>query len=164
MALNIEQRLQDVADNIQKSETLLKSFEDALRLEDDPRRRMRYEQEIQQIKSSITQYWHEYQQLEQTQPITNTHEAPVAGSSMLDLNYEQRSRLSQFLTALPSPQFEQLVFILNPPPNNIPPSTIPQASRVAFLLQWAESPIGCSLTSIVAILQLHFQFEEEATA
>ena len=52
MALHIKQRLQDVVDNIQQPETLLKSFEDTLGFEDDLWRWMRYEQDIQPISSS----------------------------------------------------------------------------------------------------------------
>lgn len=162
MAINVNQRLQDLADNIQQSETLLKSFEDALRLEDDPRRKMRYDQEVQQIKTSITQYRQEYRQLEDTQPMASPPVAcdPIANLGLIT-SREQRSCLSQFLGALPSPQFEQVVFILSPPLGHLPPNTVPQTSRAIALLKWAESPTGCGLSTVLAVLRKHFEFEQK---
>ena len=64
----------------------------------------------------------------------------------------ERLRLIQTLNALPQPQFDELVFALNPPPGNIPGNSAPQGSRSAYLLQWVESPIGPGLADLEAVL------------
>ncbi|TVQ06525.1 MAG: hypothetical protein EA368_16830 [Leptolyngbya sp. DLM2.Bin27] len=63
-----------------------------------------------------------------------------------------RLTLIQTLNALPGPQFDQLVFALNPPPGNLPGNSAPQGSRSAALLQWVESPIGPGLADLEAVL------------
>ncbi len=55
---------------------------------------------------------------------------------------QDRTKLYQFLLSLPGPQFDAVVFDLNPPRGNLPPSSAPQGDRVAALLNWVESPIG----------------------
>ncbi|TVQ09556.1 MAG: CHAT domain-containing protein [Leptolyngbya sp. DLM2.Bin27] len=55
---------------------------------------------------------------------------------------QDRTKLYQFLLSLPGPQFDAVVFDLNPPRGNVPPSSAPQGDRVAALLHWVESPIG----------------------
>jgi hypothetical protein len=58
------QRVRDLADNIKKDLDLLKKFEDALRLEDDPRRRTRYSTDIEQLRESAASYQREYAELQ----------------------------------------------------------------------------------------------------
>jgi hypothetical protein len=60
-----------------------------------------------------------------------------------------RDRLALFnaLTALPPPQFGQLVFALNPPAGVVPGSGAAQGDRVSALLSWAESLSGCGLVN-----------------
>ncbi|NER78255.1 MAG: hypothetical protein F6K42_01505 [Leptolyngbya sp. SIO1D8] len=48
--------------------------------------------------------------------------------------------LAQYITALLEPQFEQLIYGLNPPQGIIPPPTTAQATRAIVLLNWAENP------------------------
>ncbi|MFQ4138889.1 CHAT domain-containing protein [Nodosilinea sp. PGN35] len=55
---------------------------------------------------------------------------------------QDRTQLYQFLLSLPGPQFDAVVFDLNPPRGNVPPSSAPQGDRVSALLNWLESPIG----------------------
>ena len=55
---------------------------------------------------------------------------------------QDRTQLYQFLLSLPSPQFDAVVFDLNPPRGNLPPSSAPQSDRVSALLNWVESPVG----------------------
>ena len=55
--------MRDLSDNIAKDNALLKEYEDALRLEDEPRRRKRYSQEVQLIKESAKKYRLEYEEL-----------------------------------------------------------------------------------------------------
>jgi len=60
----IQMRLHDLSDNITKDYTLLKEYEDELRLEDDPRRRARHQREIDRLKASASAYEREYNELE----------------------------------------------------------------------------------------------------
>lgn len=59
-----------------------------------------------------------------------------------------RTQLYQFLLSLPGPQFEMVVFDLNPPKGNISPSAAPQGQRVPELLAWLDSPIGPGLEAL----------------
>ncbi|MFH7242973.1 MAG: CHAT domain-containing protein [Spirulina sp.] len=61
---------------------------------------------------------------------------------------QNRTQLYQFLLSLPGPQFEMVVFDLNPPKGNISPSSAPQGQRVPELLDWLESPIGPGLAAL----------------
>lgn len=56
-------RLRHLADNVRQDLDLLKEYEDALRFEDDPRRRARYRREIEQLRNSATNYQKEYDEL-----------------------------------------------------------------------------------------------------
>ena len=64
------------------------------------------------------------------------------------LTTEERRELFQVLVSLPGPQFQQLVFIVNPPRGVVPPEPAAQATRVAALLDWAESITGSGLLAI----------------
>lgn len=57
-------RIQHLLDNIQKDLDLLKEYEDALRLEDEPRRRAKYCREIEQLRESAAGYKREYDELQ----------------------------------------------------------------------------------------------------
>jgi hypothetical protein len=61
---SVAARLNDLADNVDKDLKLLKEYEDELRLEDDPRRRARYEREIDRLRRSSSEYEREYESLE----------------------------------------------------------------------------------------------------
>ena len=65
----------------------------------------------------------------------------------------KRLKLFNRLSALPTPQLDQLIFALNPPPGNIPPSLAAPSQRVTALLAWAESPMGCSLGRLEQLLE-----------
>lgn len=71
---------------------------------------------------------------------------------MQRLSAAERLCLIQTLNALPSSQFDELVFALQPPKGNIPSDTAPQSSRSKALLEWAESPIGPGLLEFEKIL------------
>jgi hypothetical protein len=45
-------------------------------------------------------------------------------------------------------QFEELIFNLDVPVENLPSSDKPQAARAMALLRWAETPKGCGLGKI----------------
>jgi hypothetical protein len=59
----IERRIQQLADNIRKDMDLLKSYEDELRYETDPRRLARYRREIERQRESLSRYQHKYDEL-----------------------------------------------------------------------------------------------------
>lgn len=56
-----------------------------------------------------------------------------------------RPALFETLSELSEPQFERLLFILNPPSGDIPSSAASQGSRVSALLRWVESLTGRGL-------------------
>jgi len=67
-------RLEQLTDNIRQDLSLLKEYEDALRYEDDPRRRARYRREIERLRESATRYQGAYDELR----AQATGEAPAA--------------------------------------------------------------------------------------
>jgi CHASE2 domain-containing sensor protein len=66
---------------------------------------------------------------------------------------EKRTELYQFLLKLPGPQFDAVVFALNPPKGNIPPSQAAQAQRVDALFEWLESSVGPGLAGLKIVLK-----------
>ncbi len=58
-----QQRLRNLADNTAQDLALLKEYEDALRYEDDLRRRARYRRETEQLRESLARYQKEYDEL-----------------------------------------------------------------------------------------------------
>lgn len=62
---NLTRRLKDLEDNIKQDLALLKKYEEALRYEDDPRRQVKYNREIEQLRESANRYQQEYDQLDQ---------------------------------------------------------------------------------------------------
>ena len=55
------------------------------------------------------------------------------------LPHLDRLALSQALAKLPDPQFKQVVFALQPPPDILPADSSPLGDRVDSLLQWVEN-------------------------
>lgn len=72
---------------------------------------------------------------------------------VLRLSAARRIRLIKTLNALPTAQFEQLVFALAPPRGNIPSNLTAQAHRSSALLEWVESPMGPGLKRLEDILE-----------
>lgn len=64
-----------------------------------------------------------------------------------------RAQLFRNLAALPQPQFEELLFVLNMPPGVVGGDRAPQGDRVADLLPWAEGPTGCGLEAVKTAFQ-----------
>jgi len=62
---NLTRRLKDLEDNIKEDSALLKDYEDALRYEDDPRRQVKYNREIEKLRESANRYQQEYDRLHQ---------------------------------------------------------------------------------------------------
>lgn len=63
-------------------------------------------------------------------------------------NHTTRLKLRQRLAALSADQLSQLIFVLKPPHDNIPPPTAAPAQRITAFLEWAESPMGCGLEAL----------------
>jgi len=61
----LTRRLKDLEDNIKEDSALLKDYEDALRYEDDPRRQVKYNREIEKLRESANRYQQEYDRLHQ---------------------------------------------------------------------------------------------------
>ena len=69
-----------------------------------------------------------------------------------EVDCAKRQRLYRNLQGLPSPQFEELIFVLNPPSGIISPIQMPQGTRTSELLNWAEGQSGCGLAPIYDLL------------
>ena len=65
---------------------------------------------------------------------------------------QNRLALFQLLSSLPSPAFDSIVYALNVPLALMPPPMAPQGQRVSALLSWAQSPVGCGLDELNAIV------------
>ncbi|MEM9215268.1 MAG: hypothetical protein AAGD25_13075 [Cyanobacteria bacterium P01_F01_bin.150] len=62
-------------------------------------------------------------------------------------------RLIKTLNVLPSPQFDMIVFALNPPAGNVPGNAAPQGDRSSALLIGVDSPIGPGLSILQEVLE-----------
>lgn len=80
----IRRRLHDLSDNIAQDYALLKEYEDELRLEDDPRRRGKYQREIDRLKASASAYEREYAELQMQ-----------VANRPLEVSQDERSELRQ---------------------------------------------------------------------
>ena len=69
------------------------------------------------------------------------------------LSTKQRLKLSQTLNALPSVEFEQILFSLSPSSGTVPTSPAAQGARANALLQWAQGPTGCGLSTVIKLLR-----------
>lgn len=83
-------------------------------------------------------------------------------SSPNTLSISERLKLLQTLSALPTAQFEEIVFSLKPPSGNIPGGFAPQSSRSKELLTWLESPLGPGLTALEAVLEAIFLSQDRS--
>ncbi len=63
-----------------------------------------------------------------------------------------RAQLFTTLSALASGDFEKLLFAINPPRGLVPGASAAQALRVAALMEWVESPTGCGIEKVRALL------------
>lgn len=61
----LQKRLEQLEDNISKDLKLLNEYEELLRTEDDPKRKLKYRNEIDVLKISASKYTDEYHQLKQ---------------------------------------------------------------------------------------------------
>ena len=63
-----------------------------------------------------------------------------------------RTKFYEYLCGIPAPQFESLVFTLNPPRGTVSDISAPQGNRVSQLLGWACGSIGPGLDKICEVL------------
>ncbi|MDA0866399.1 MAG: hypothetical protein O2890_08260, partial [Cyanobacteria bacterium] len=82
---------------------------------------------------------------------TQTLQTPTKSAK---ISPTQRLQLLKTLRGLPRPQFEDLLFALQPPAGNVADATAPQSDRISQLLTWAESGIGCGLITLQETLQM----------
>lgn len=92
-----QQRLHDLQQNIQRSQTLLNQYEQRLQMEDDPRKLMRYRYEIDQEKERIEQYTKEAAALGPLVTQSTTTAANTVQQS-LDTLHQKMDALSQQLS------------------------------------------------------------------
>ncbi|PSR16353.1 hypothetical protein C8255_18295 [filamentous cyanobacterium CCP3] len=76
-----------------------------------------------------------------------------ASENMPRRDLQARLKLMHQLSGLPNPQFEQIVFALQPPAGLVPGSMAPLGDRVAALLNWAEGTGGCGLKDVESVLE-----------
>lgn len=88
-----------------------------------------------------------------TSPAPPAPKPAIAGEKRPTGDLQARLKLMQKLSGLPNPQFEQIVFVLQPPAGSIPGSSAPLGNRVAALLNWAEGTGGCGLENVKAVLE-----------
>ncbi|MEO0647356.1 MAG: hypothetical protein AAFZ17_14565 [Cyanobacteria bacterium J06650_10] len=67
-----------------------------------------------------------------------------------------RLKLIQTLNSLPSAQFDEIVFALNPPHGTMPSNFSSQGSRSQVLLAWLESSTGPGMSGLEAVLESIF--------
>jgi hypothetical protein len=77
-----QQRLTDLLDNITQDQKLLKEFEEALTVEDNPRTLKKYKKEIKRQQESIDNYKQEYTELEQQLTGISTPQILVVGNQL----------------------------------------------------------------------------------
>jgi hypothetical protein len=77
-----QQRLTDLLDNITQDQKLLKEFEEALTVEDNPRTLKKYKKDIKRQKESIDNYKQEYTELEQQLTGISTPQIQVVGNQL----------------------------------------------------------------------------------
>ena len=81
-------------------------------------------------------------------------EAPAvaAQDQFLDSTVQKRLALFQLLSNLPGPTFDAIVYAVKVPPPLMPPGFAPQGQRTPALLNWAQSPVGCGLDKLEAVI------------
>lgn len=81
-------RLQHLADNIAKDLELLKDYEDALRYEDEPRRRARYDREVERLRRSAADYQREFDELHSQAIANQSSDLVLVGDRLRQMDYK----------------------------------------------------------------------------
>ena len=82
--------------------------------------------------------------------VTFPQDLPEQAAQSINSSTALRLGLFQNLASLPGPQFEQVLFALDPPPGTVPGAQAAQGHRVKALLDWATST-GPGLDDIEAV-------------
>ena len=86
-------------------------------------------------------------------PVTFPQDLPEQTAQSINSSTALRLALFQNLARLPGPQFEQVLFALDPPSGIVASAQAPQGNRVKDLLDWATST-GPSLSEVEAVYNL----------
>jgi hypothetical protein len=78
-------RLNQLADNLNQDLALLKEYEDALRYEDDPRRKAKYSREIDVLRTSMEKYQREYAELQSGSRSESVGQFEVVGGQLNEM-------------------------------------------------------------------------------
>ena len=90
----IEERLKALEDSIRQDQDLLKSYEDELRGETEPRRLARCRRDIERQRESLAQYQQQYDELKE-------HATPAEIQNVTDLLQQQDMKLDEIRKLLP---------------------------------------------------------------
>ncbi|MEL6382692.1 MAG: pentapeptide repeat-containing protein [Cyanobacteria bacterium J06626_18] len=85
--------------------------------------------------------------------LSPTQQAQTSQDAHPDLPFEDRLYVIKTVSALPLRQFEQLITVLNPPADVMPPKAASRSQRSKALLDWVEGPMGPGLALIDEELQ-----------
>ena len=85
-------------------------------------------------------------------PVMTEAPAVAAQDQFLDSTVQKRLALFQLLSNLPGPTFDAIVYAVKVPPPLMPPGFAPQGQRTPALLNWAQSPVGCGLDKLEAVI------------
>ena len=75
--------------------------------------------------------------------------APATPVSQIGI--QERLDLVMGLSAIATGQFNQILFVIGPPPGIIPSMPAPQADRATSFLEWAQGPGGCTIETVKTI-------------
>jgi len=78
---------------------------------------------------------------------TSANSRPMSNQKDIDT----RIALTEFLSALPNPQFEQLLYVLDLPRGNISPGA--QRTRARELLSWVSGPTGIGYAKLLQVME-----------
>jgi hypothetical protein len=72
-------------------------------------------------------------------PINSSNQLPNSTQSFSAQDYiSSRLEIVKTLASLPSPKFQEFLFVVNPPLEVISPNTAPQLEQAVELLKWLE--------------------------
>ncbi|MGD1908605.1 MAG: esterase/lipase family protein [Leptolyngbyaceae cyanobacterium] len=98
------------------------------------------------VYDSVVLFLEDYLSAESATAPAPTTTTPAATETV------DRPRLYGQLAALPSPQFGEIAYVLNPPAGTVPGIAAAQGTRVEALLNWAEGTGGCGLDKVQSVL------------
>lgn len=92
-----------------------------------------------------------------SEPSSNVHwpgsSEAIAPPKSINDQTQRRLELFQLLSSLPGTTFNAILYGLSTPPQVISARSAPQGHRVAEWLNWVQSPVGCGLGELEAIVE-----------